>query len=94
MRRFYPGVQVLGVSALYAALTGDEEKANQCAKLALICQEEADRKHHRENEWVELRVWTGATLVREMADKLRDAGVEVTLEGTEYVYICGRRKQR
>lgn len=34
-----------------------------------------------------LRAWTGPCLVRQLADKLRDAGVTVTCEGTEHVYV-------
>jgi hypothetical protein len=34
-----------------------------------------------------LRVWTGPCLVRQLADKARDAGVTVTCEGTEHVYV-------
>ncbi len=34
-----------------------------------------------------LRIWTGPSLVSELAGKLRDAGVTVTVEGTEHVYV-------
>lgn len=34
-----------------------------------------------------LRAWTGPCLVGQIADKARDAGVTVTCEGTEHVYV-------
>jgi hypothetical protein len=34
-----------------------------------------------------LRVWTGPCLVRQIADKLTEAGVEVTYAGTETVLV-------
>jgi len=36
---------------------------------------------------MKLRAHTGPTIVKEMAAKLRDAGVKVTIEGTEHVYV-------
>jgi hypothetical protein len=34
-----------------------------------------------------MKAWTGPTLVKQLADKLREAGINVTLEGTETVYF-------
>jgi len=34
-----------------------------------------------------LRIWTGPLSVREIAKKLRDAGVHVSCEGTEFIYV-------
>lgn len=31
--------------------------------------------------------WTGPTLVKQIAEKMRDAGLTVTCEGTESVYV-------
>ena len=31
--------------------------------------------------------WTGPVLVKQIADKMRDAGLTVTCEGTEAVYV-------
>jgi hypothetical protein len=42
VKKYYPGVQVLGVSALYWAITGKEKAANECAVLALRCQQSAE----------------------------------------------------
>ena len=33
-----------------------------------------------------ISIWTGPTIVREIAAKIREAGVTVTVEGTETVY--------
>lgn len=34
-----------------------------------------------------LRAWTGPCLVGQIAEKARDAGLAVTCEGTEHVYV-------
>lgn len=34
-----------------------------------------------------LRVWTGPTLVQQLADKLREAGIHVACQGTENLYL-------
>lgn len=36
---------------------------------------------------MKLRAHTGPTIVKEMAEKCREAGLNVTIEGTEHVYI-------
>lgn len=32
--------------------------------------------------------WTGPTLVSELAEKVREAGLELLLEGTERIYLA------
>ena len=34
-----------------------------------------------------LKAWTGPCLVKVLASHIRDAGVMVTIEGTEHVYV-------
>jgi hypothetical protein len=34
-----------------------------------------------------IRFWTGPTLVKQLADKAREAGLDVEIEGTEHIYI-------
>lgn len=34
-----------------------------------------------------VKFWTGPTLVKDIADAMRKAGIQVDLEGTEYVYV-------
>lgn len=36
-----------------------------------------------------LKFWTGPTLVEQIATRFREAGVTVTCEGTEHVYVNG-----
>lgn len=33
------------------------------------------------------KIWTGPVAVKEMAQKFRDAGIEVKTEGTEHIYV-------
>ena len=40
------------------------------------------------------KVWTGPTQVQGAADLLRKAGLNVTLEGTEHVYVQADSRQQ